>query len=89
MLTPVEVAITSTGSTDPQGIESELPVTVTVTDHDRELCLLDDSKSFTVDSMLTQKTRYALRALLFLIEEGNGGAVRLSRIAESQNSPRK
>jgi Rrf2 family protein len=86
MLTPVEVAITSTGSTDPQGIESELPVTVT--DHDRELCLLDDSKSFTVGSMLTQKTRYALRALLFLIEEGDG-AVRLQRIAESQKIPRK
>ena len=39
--------------------------------------------------MLTQKTRYALRALLFLIEQGNGGAVRLQRIAESQKIPRK
>jgi Rrf2 family protein len=39
--------------------------------------------------MLTQKTRYALRALLFLIEEGHGRAVRLQRIAESQKIPRK
>jgi Rrf2 family protein len=39
--------------------------------------------------MLTQKTRYALRALLFLIEQGDGGAIRLQRIAESQKIPRK
>jgi len=39
--------------------------------------------------MLTQKTRYALRALLYLIEEGHGGAVQLQRIAETQKIPRK
>jgi len=51
--------------------------------------LRDRCNSFTVGSVLTQKTRYALRALLFLIEEGHGGAVRLQRIAESQKIPRK
>ena len=49
----------------------------------------EEHKSFTVGSVLTQKTRYALRALLFLIEEGDGGAIRLQRIAESQKIPRK
>lgn len=39
--------------------------------------------------MLTQKTRYALRALLYLIEEGHGGAVQLQRIADTQKIPRK
>ena len=39
--------------------------------------------------MLTQKTRYALRALLYLIEEGHDGAVQLQRIAETQKIPRK
>src|SRR5512139_391262 len=39
--------------------------------------------------MLTQKTRYALRALLFLIEEGQGDAVQLQRIADTQKIPRK
>ncbi len=39
--------------------------------------------------MLTQKTRYALRALLYLIEEGHGDAVQLQRIAETQKIPRK
>lgn len=39
--------------------------------------------------MLTQKTRYALRALLYLIEEGHDGAVRLQRIADTQKIPRK
>ena len=38
--------------------------------------------------MLTQKTRYALRALLYLIEEGHD-AVQLQRIAETQKIPRK
>ena len=38
--------------------------------------------------MLTQKTRYALRALLYLIEEGHGGSVQLQRIAETQKIPR-
>jgi len=40
-------------------------------------------------AMLTQKTRYALRALLYLIEEGHGDAVQLQRIAETQKIPRK
>ena len=39
--------------------------------------------------MLTQKTRYALRALLYLVEEGNGGAVQLQQIADTQKIPRK
>ena len=39
--------------------------------------------------MLTQKTRYALRALLYLIEKGDGGAVQLQRIADTQKIPRK
>jgi Rrf2 family protein len=39
--------------------------------------------------MLTQKTRYALRALLYLIEEGHGGAVQLQQIADTQKIPRK
>jgi Rrf2 family protein len=39
--------------------------------------------------MLTQKTRYALRALLYLIEEGRGEAVQLQRIADTQKIPRK
>jgi Rrf2 family protein len=51
--------------------------------------LRDGYNSFTVGFVLTQKTRYALRALLFLIEEGDGGTVRLQRIAESQKIPRK
>lgn len=39
--------------------------------------------------MLTQKTRYALRALLYLIEEGHGGAIQLQQIADTQKIPRK
>jgi len=39
--------------------------------------------------MLTQKTRYALRALLYLIEKGEGEAVQLQRIADTQKIPRK
>lgn len=39
--------------------------------------------------MISQKTRYALRALLFLVEEGRGAPVRLARIAETQRVPRK
>ena len=38
--------------------------------------------------MLTQKTRYALRALLYLIEEGHGDAVQLTQIATTQKIPR-
>jgi Rrf2 family protein len=39
--------------------------------------------------MLTQKTRYALRALLYLVEEGHGGSVPLQQIADTQKIPRK
>lgn len=39
--------------------------------------------------MISQKTRYALRSLLFLVEEGRGAPVRLARIAETQQVPRK
>lgn len=39
--------------------------------------------------MLTQKTRYALRALLYLIEEGEGDAVQLQQIAKTQKISRK
>lgn len=39
--------------------------------------------------MITQKTRYALRSLLFLVEEGGGGPVQLGRIAATQRIPPK
>jgi len=39
--------------------------------------------------MLAQKTRYALRSLLYLVEEGQGAPVQLGRIAETQQIPRK
>ena len=39
--------------------------------------------------MITQKTRYALRSLLFLAEEGAGVPVQLARIAETQRVPPK
>jgi Rrf2 family protein len=39
--------------------------------------------------MITQKTRYALRSLLFLAEEQGGAPVQLSRIAETQRVPPK
>jgi len=39
--------------------------------------------------MITQKTRYALRSLLFLAEEEGGAPVQLSRIAETQRVPPK
>jgi Rrf2 family protein len=39
--------------------------------------------------MITQKTRYALRSLLFLAEEQGGAPVQLARIAESQRVPPK
>jgi Rrf2 family protein len=39
--------------------------------------------------VLTQKSRYALRSLLYLVEEGHGAPVQLSRIAETQNIPPK
>jgi Rrf2 family protein len=39
--------------------------------------------------MISQKTRYALRALLYLVEEGHGAPVQMGRIAETQQVPRK
>jgi len=39
--------------------------------------------------MITQKTRYALRSLLFLVEVGRGEAGQLQQIAETQRIPRK
>ena len=39
--------------------------------------------------MLAQKTRYALRSLLFLAEEQDGATVQLGRIAETQRVPPK
>ena len=39
--------------------------------------------------MITQKTRYALRSLLFLVEVGRGEPVQLQEIAETQRIPRK
>lgn len=39
--------------------------------------------------MLAQKTRYALRSLLYLVEESGEAPVRLARIAETQQVPPK
>ena len=39
--------------------------------------------------MISQKTRYALRALLYLAESGAGATVQLARIASSQRVPPK
>ncbi len=39
--------------------------------------------------MLSQKTRYALRALLYLVERGNGRPVQIADIAATQQVPRK
>ena len=39
--------------------------------------------------MLAQKTRYALRSLLYLAEERDGESVQLARIAETQRVPPK
>ncbi len=39
--------------------------------------------------MLSQKTRYALRSLLFLAERGGTVPVQIARIAETQAVPRK
>jgi len=39
--------------------------------------------------MISQKTRYALRALLHLVEQGKGAPVQLGSIAETQQVPRK
>jgi Predicted transcriptional regulator len=37
--------------------------------------------------MIAQKTRYALRSLLFLAEEQGGSPVQLGRIAHTQRVP--
>ena len=39
--------------------------------------------------MLAQKTRYALRSLLYLVEEGGGAPVQLGSIATTQRVPPK
>ena len=39
--------------------------------------------------MISQKTRYALRALLYLVERGKGAPVQIGSIAETQQVPRK
>jgi Rrf2 family protein len=39
--------------------------------------------------MIAQKTRYAMRSLLFLAEEGGNSPVQLARIAETQRVPPK
>lgn len=39
--------------------------------------------------MLTQKTRYALRSLLYLVERGTARPIQISEIAETQQVPRK
>ena len=39
--------------------------------------------------MISQKTRYALRALIYLVEKGDGAPVQLATIAETQQIPRK
>jgi Rrf2 family protein len=39
--------------------------------------------------MLAQKTRYALRSLLYLAEDQGGAPVQLARIAETQHVPPK
>jgi Rrf2 family protein len=39
--------------------------------------------------MLSQKTRYALRALLHLVERANGRPIQISEIAAEQQVPRK
>src|SRR5205085_3524171 len=43
----------------------------------------------TASGMIAQKTRYALRSLLFLAEEQGGAPVQLGRIAETQRVPPK
>ncbi|MEO6226057.1 MAG: Rrf2 family transcriptional regulator [Sphingomicrobium sp.] len=39
--------------------------------------------------MIAQKTRYALRSMLFLVEQHGGSPVQLARIAETQRVPPK
>jgi len=39
--------------------------------------------------MLTQRSRYALRAMLYLAEAPAGGPIPMNRIAENANVPRK
>ena len=40
-------------------------------------------------AMITQKARYALRALLYLAARGDGAPVQISEIAEKERIPRK
>lgn len=40
-------------------------------------------------AMLSQKTRYALRALLHIVEHGDDRAIQIGEIAEAQQVPRK
>ena len=46
-------------------------------------------RRYVVAQMIAQKTRYALRSLLFLAEEQGGVPVQLGRIAETQRVPPK
>lgn len=39
--------------------------------------------------MLSKKTKYAINALVYLAKEHNGEPIQISRIAESENIPRK
>lgn len=39
--------------------------------------------------MISQRTRYALRALLYLVQSAGDGPMQLARIAETQSIPRK
>lgn len=39
--------------------------------------------------MVSQKARYALRALLYLAAQGDTGPVQISEIAESERIPRQ
>ena len=54
----------------------------------RRLCA-SCGRRYAVDAMIAQKTRYALRSLLFLAEEQGGAPVQLGRIAETQRVPPK
>ncbi|MCW3798072.1 Rrf2 family transcriptional regulator [Sphingomonas sp. BN140010] len=51
--------------------------------------LSDDFHVCHPDGVLTQKSRYALRSLLYLVEEGAGAPIQLARIADTQKIPPK
>jgi len=53
------------------------------------LCAYAEAALGIASGMIAQKTRYALRSLLFLAEEQGGAPVQLSRIAETQRVPPK